>query len=149
MSGPPPKAAGTRARRNKTSTATVLHLVESTESTWELPTRGDLATWEPLAVRFWSDVVAQLLPSGQLVPTDFAELYALTDLIHRRWSEDGGVRYSSEIRLAGQRFGITPLDRRRLQWEVEKVEAAVDARKSRRRPTPVGRAKSDPRSALG
>jgi hypothetical protein len=36
----------------------------------------------------------------------------------------GEVNLAAEIRLQRQCFGLTPLDRRRLQWEIERAEAA-------------------------
>jgi hypothetical protein len=59
---------------------------------------------------------------------------------------------SSEIRQQEFRFGLTPMDRRRLQWTIEQGDSAqerTDARKkaqdaARTRPEPVG----DPRSIL-
>jgi hypothetical protein len=40
---------------------------------------------------------------------------------------------STEIRLQGVRFGLSPIDRRRLQWKIERSEEA-QARKGAARP---------------
>jgi hypothetical protein len=39
---------------------------------------------------------------------------------------------AAEIRLQGQSFGLTPIDRRRLQWTIEQGEAAEEKTRSRR-----------------
>ena len=45
----------------------------------------------------------------------------LADLMDLYWY--GKRDLAGEIRLQGQCFGLTPIDRRRLQWEVQRVEA--------------------------
>jgi hypothetical protein len=55
--------------------------------------------------------------------------------------------FAKEIRQQEQRFGLTPIDRRRLQWEVEKGESAAaktETRRKRKRPNPT----KDPREVL-
>jgi hypothetical protein len=58
---------------------------------------------------------------------------------------------AAEIRQQRQCFGLTPIDRRRLQWEIERSEDAQDRGQRRRGTTPpvapVAGA-TDPRSAL-
>ncbi len=51
---------------------------------------------------------------------------------------------AAEIRLQEQRFGLSPIDRRRLQWEVERVESAVRKDQSSKPP----RRAADPRAVL-
>jgi hypothetical protein len=41
---------------------------------------------------------------------------------------------ASEIRLQEQAFGLTPLDRRRLEWEVDRGEEAAQRTAKRRKP---------------
>lgn len=42
------------------------------------------------------------------------------------------LKLAAEIRLQRQSFGLTPMDRRRLQWEVARIESAVEQRNVRR-----------------
>jgi hypothetical protein len=50
----------------------------------------------------------------------------------------------AEIRLQEQRFGLSPLDRTRLQWEINKADES-----ERRKPKPiVKRSGTDPRAIL-
>ena len=53
---------------------------------------------------------------------------------------------ATEIRLAESGFGLTPLDRRRLEWEVARGEEAAEKTKQRRAKKPDP--KVDPRSVL-
>ena len=53
---------------------------------------------------------------------------------------------AAEIRQQSVRFGLSPIDRRRLQWEVEKGEQATE-RTSKRRQHKEASSK-DPREAL-
>jgi hypothetical protein len=54
---------------------------------------------------------------------------------------------ANEIRLQRQCFGLTPLDRMRLQWETEKADNAK-TKGQRRRNAPVKTYKVDPRTVL-
>ena len=54
-------------------------------------------------------------------------------------------RFATEIRHQEARFGLTPVDRRRLQWEVERAEIAVKKTAARRQKADPNR---DPRDIL-
>lgn len=68
---------------------------------------------------------------GEYVQSDLHRLYMLADLLDLYWYGSRGL--AVEIRLQGQCFGLTPLDRRRLQWEIQKVEEG----ERRRKPAPL------------
>jgi len=58
---------------------------------------------------------------------------------------------SAEIRLQEQRFGLSPIDRRRLQWEIEKTQEAVEKGEKRRTTAKANvsdKPKGDPRAVL-
>lgn len=57
---------------------------------------------------------------------------------------------AGEIRLQRQAFGLTPYDRRRLEWTIENTEDAKDrgAARRQRRATPPPVADDDPRRGL-
>jgi hypothetical protein len=79
-------------------------------------------------------------------------LYTLAELYQQRWTTKNAkelVSIAAEIRLQEARFGLSPIDRRRLQWEVDKGEQAVE-RTTRRRKTAKAKrtAKKDPREVL-
>lgn len=53
-----------------------------------------------------------------------------------------------EIRMQEQRYGLSAIDRRRLQWEVAKGEEAERSRKPREPEAPRPERVADPRSVL-
>lgn len=77
-------------------------------------------------------------------------LLRLAVLVNDYWeaeSPSARKEVASEIRLQQQAYGLSPLDRGRLQWEIEKGDSATAKRKRRRQKEPAGDA-TDPRSAL-
>jgi hypothetical protein len=79
--------------------------------------------------------------ASEYLRSDEHGLLLLAELIEAFWREPS-TKLASEIRLQGQGFGLTPIDRRRLQWEVQRVEQEGQ----RRRPAPPPT--TDPRRAL-
>jgi hypothetical protein len=70
----------------------------------------------------WRDVQHSPMVA-EFLPSDLHRLYVYAETLERFW-RSGDVRYAAELRNQGQYFGLTPLDRRRLQWEIQKVEKA-------------------------
>ena len=146
MPGPAPKPASTRARRNKTSTAATLQ-ADAAIVAPELP---DLA-WHSMTRAWWIDIWSSPM-APEYDDSDRHGLFQLAMLVNDFWlSEDWRQRkdLAAEIRQQGQRFGLSPIDRRRLQWEIEKSEEAQAKGTKRRatssdKPTPKG----DPRGIL-
>lgn len=79
-------------------------------------------------------------------------LYLLADLHQARWtaaSRTALIEAAKEIRLQEVRFGLSPIDRRRLQWEVERGEQAAEKVQQRRQSKRAeSAAKNDPRKGL-
>jgi hypothetical protein len=77
-------------------------------------------------------------------------LWLLAELYQRRWTDSPGLlTVAAEIRHQEMRFGLSPIDRRRLQWEIEKAEVAEDRTAARRRGRVLaGMAGRDPRDVL-
>lgn len=80
-------------------------------------------------------------------------LFALAYLVDDFWTAESSserAKLASEIRLQRQCFGLTPIDRRRLQWEIDRGDEATERTKRRRsKPEPKGDgAPADPRSIL-
>jgi hypothetical protein len=76
-------------------------------------------------------------------------LYLLADLHQLRWTLRDSTalkEIAGEIRLQEVRFGLSPIDRRRLQWEVEKGDQAVERTETRRRSKQASA--KDPRDVL-
>jgi hypothetical protein len=166
--GPPPKPPGMRQRRNKTVAGAMLPAAGSSTPAPPLPVRSCSAAgedglplsdheycgncegtaeqpWHPLVLAWWRDVWASPM-AIEFLQADTHGLFVLAELRNQFW-RTGDASLAGEIRLQEQRFGLSSLDRRRLQWEVERVEQA-----QKRRPTP-GAVKSrkvagDPRRFL-
>lgn len=146
MPGPIPKPSAIRQRKNKVST----HAVLSTERPARrraprLPKRDEDHDWSPLTRAWWRDVWGSPM-AAEFLQADIHGLYILAELVDRFWAEPT-KELAAEIRLQRQCFGLTPIDRRRLQWEVERGESAATRTQQRK----VRRAQDgdiDPREAL-
>ena len=145
--GPPPKPSALRQRRNRTSTAAVLPAAGTAPGrpAPPLPERGpDALPWHPETLAYWAAIWASEM-AGEYLDADVPGLVALMRLQDR--FNYGDLSAAAEIRLQRQCFGLTPIDRRRLQWETGKVEDA-----ERRRPKPGSipqpTRRNDPRKGL-
>lgn len=144
--GPPPKNPRLRQRKNKTSTAATLPMPKIDASKAialrELPARGPGETpWHPDTLTFWREVWTSPM-AGEFIAVDVPGLVILARLVDA--FNLGAIGLAAEIRLQRQCFGLTPLDRRRLQWEIERTSAA-----QRRRPAvPTAGGVRDPRRNL-
>lgn len=129
MPGPAPKPANTRARRNKTASASTLKADASIIAP-ELPARE----WHPMVLQWWRDLWA----SPMAPEYDEADRHGLFELAMLRddfWRADSAKERkdaAAEIRLQDQRFGLSPIDRRRLQWEIERTDEAKEKGERRR-----------------
>src|SRR4051812_47278145 len=117
MPGPSPKDPSTRARRNRTST----HAQLKADPTLTAPSLPEAVSWHHMTLSWWSDVWASPM-APEFDDSDKHGLFALAMLVNDFWSADE-VRtrrdLAAEIRQQSQRFGLSPIDRRRLQWEIE------------------------------
>jgi len=85
-------------------------------------------------------------------PDVLGGLHLLAELYQQRWLVVDAhllVKIAAEIRQGEVRFGLSPMDRRRLQWEIEKGETAAERterrRQQKRTPAETG---ADPREVL-
>jgi len=140
MKGPVPKPAGVRRRQNRVVTAAVLRLPDRPGPAPALPGGR---SWRAETLAWWADVWGSPM-AGEFVPSDVHGLNLLAVLVDEFWSSPS-AGLAAEIRLQRQCFGLTPIDRRRLQWEIDRGESAVEKTVVRRRP----RSGPDPRSTLG
>ena len=144
--GPAPKPASTRARRNKTTTNATLKADASIVAP-ELPS----ALWHPMVLEWWRDLWASPM-APEYDDADRHGLFELAMLRNDFWSAETARERkdaAAEIRLQDQRFGLSPIDRRRLQWEIERTEDAVaKGQKRRTSKEPSSGPKGDPRGTL-
>lgn len=151
MPGPDPKNTSVRQRRNVKSTKAILRALDPdepleipempkvyknqvdkdvlsptygevilVETTYEMQT---LMAWEA----WWSSPMRQ-----EWTQADYFGLCRLIVLEDQFWKSPSGQAHA-EIRLAQKDYGITPLDRRRLEWTVEQTDKAQSEGEKRRR----------------
>lgn len=141
-----PKPAAERRNRTRIVGARTLRpAIAPPVETPALPVRE--SGWHPLTVSYWEAVWRSPM-APEYDECDLPSLVQLIDLVdefHRAESASTKVKLAAEIRLQRQCFGLTPLDRRRLAWEIDRGEEAEQRRESRRRPKAV----VDPRKAAG
>lgn len=144
---PVPKDPSTRRRRNVESTATTLVRRKGGRRP-TIPIRNA----HPQTKAWWADVWNSPM-SGQYTEPDRDGLVMLCMLVEDFWTADTSRErreLAAEIRQQGVRFGLSPIDRRRLQWRIEPAPAPAAAERTR----PAGRAVRavpngpDPRSVL-
>lgn len=146
MRGRLPKDAALRQRRNRRkSQATLTQDAEPRKRAPRLPDRGDEQPWHRLTRAWWRDLWHSPM-AGEYLRADRHALFRLAVLIDTFWREPS-KDLAAEIRLEQQAFGLTPLDRRRLEWSVEKLDTVREIRK--RTVQEKARGAEDPRAALG
>lgn len=139
---PTPKPAALRQRRNKPKSHAVLDANARPGRVPKMPELAEGQAYHPMTVAWWRDIWRSPM-APEFLPADIHGLYRLAVLVDAFW-EKPSVQLSSEIQKVGQCYGLSPLDRRRLEWEVAKVE---DVQRKR---APVARSEGghDPRSVL-
>lgn len=156
----PKKHSTVRARANKASTAAVLVEAPSAEDSTEesstkvsLVVRPDLPTreggWHKQTLEWWEDLWSAPM-AAEYHSSDRHALFLLAILIDDFWREPS-QKLAAEIRLQRQAFGLTPYDRRRLEWTIVTAEQAKERGGGHRaagRSAPQPKAANDPRLAL-
>ena len=138
MPGPAPKHASLRTRRNRVAGARVLRSVPD----GRVPALPADREWLPATRAFWAGVWASPMASEYL-DSDVHGLLVLAVMVDAFWTEPT-TQLAAEIRLQRRDFGLSPLDRSRLQWETAVVGASVEVT-----PEVGGRSdRVDPRRAL-
>lgn len=146
---PIPKPPGMRQRRNKATSAATLTSTATTlpENLPDVPGRK----WHALTKAWWSDAVTGIRVSpmaSEYANNDVHGLVALGILWDDFWKSDDveeRKQLMGEIRLQGQRYGTSPIDRRRLQWEIARVD---DVAKKKTPPAKVNAKAANSRDVL-
>lgn len=126
------KDPAVRQRRNKTATRAVLKPAPKNPKIPPLP-RGP--QWYPQVRDWWKRTW-----SSPMVPewteSDVDGLYLAAKLMHQFWDAETSPNVcrglAGEIRQILAQCGLTPMSRRSLQWEIERVEAAQASGTKRR-----------------
>ena len=113
-----------------------------------LPPRPGRGKWHPQVLEWWESVWTSPM-AGEYLKVDRCGLTLLAVLQQdfQTASAKDRARYAAEIRRWEEKFGLDPVSRRRLEWEVDRAEVAVErtqARRQRKRLDP----KKDPRNTL-
>lgn len=150
--GPAPKNAATRQRRNASPGAAQLAADAKAAEIPALPVMGRMK-WHPQTEAWWHDVWTDPV-SAEFAKSDRHGLFRLARLQDRFWklsaSNPALPKLSAEIRQLESKFGLSPRDRRSLQWEIEKGEEAVErtTQRASRRAATKRTQKGDPRDFL-
>lgn len=141
--GPAPKPSYLRQRTNhKPGSATIVAPAKPKKA--PKLSNPDGREWHPLTLEVWKRAWASEM-SGQWLASD-ADALGRVAILWDEFYKSPDAKVMAEIRLQEQRFGLSPLDRSRLQWEVSRAEEAERKRPAR---APVKReGSSDPRKVL-
>lgn len=142
--GPAPKPSHLRQRRNKKPGAAQLKAPESPK----VPRlqNPDGRKWHRMTRAWWRNVWTSPMAS-EFLPSDVDGLNRLAILVDE-FNHRPNYKLMSEIRLQEARFGLSPVDRSRLQWEVAKGEEASRKRRPAKRQQHDENETNDPRKSL-
>lgn len=148
---PQPKDKTIRQRRNVSpSRANLPPEQQPRKRAPSLPKRtgedGEPIAWHKMTMAWWHDIWNSPMAEEYLRADEHA-LYRLALLIDSYWQKPT-VGLASEIRQQQQAFGLTPLDRRRLEWSIEQVEAAHSRVQARTKSNKREKREDDPRDVL-
>lgn len=125
-----PKDPKLKQNRNVSSTRAILPAEDvPIAEIPPLPALEEGRKWHYLTELWWQDVWNSPM-SQEFLRSDMHVLLRLAMLVDQFYHSPT-VLLSAEIRMTGQLFGLSPIDRRRLQWTVAKTEDAVDDREVR------------------
>lgn len=147
--GPTAKDPSIRGRRNKTTTRATLSKPDA--ETVEKPKLPSSIDWYPEVVSWWGDLWTSE-PRKEWIDVDTHLLYVAARLYQMMLDPD--TKPTAAKALAGEyrqilvQFGLTPMARRTLQWEVLRVEGEKQnaARRASSGATSTTAAKSTPRA---
>lgn len=112
------------------------------------PKKGD---WHERVTVWWERIWTSPMATEYL-EADKPGLEMLAMLHQAFWTARANkdrFRFAAEIRQQEVRFGLSPIDRRRLDWTIEQGEAAAAKTRARRQKKQPKRAsKKDPREVL-
>jgi hypothetical protein len=115
--GPPPNPPGQRRRRNATTAPVTLPASRSRSKVPPLPLKRATAATKAWWRTIWTSPMATVWLEAD-VP-GLVRLAELVELGHREGATP--LAAMSEIRALEDRYGLSPLARRRLQWEIEQA----------------------------
>ena len=144
----PKKHSSTRARANKATTAATLSTIRRGRRP-QLPSGPD---WHPQVSEWWADVWASPM-APEWHKSDTHNVIYCAMLLQDFWTAPSAKDRKdaiAEYRLQRKDLGLTPYDRRRLEWTIETAEESKDRGQARRQRGGAKQpaAATDPRLAL-
>jgi hypothetical protein len=100
--------------------------------------------WHPFTLEEWREACESPMAS-QWLPSDWRGVARLAILWDNFYKNPQNLECIKEIRLQSPGYGLNPLDRSRLQWEVARADES-EQKQARRRPE--RQTGTDPRSIL-
>ena len=144
------KDASVRQRRNVASSAATLPV----DIEVAVPDMPDGVSWHPMAVQWWDDVWSSPM-AAEWDDSDVHNVALCAMLYNDIWlAETARDRKDAagEYRLQRKDLGLTPYDRRRLEWTIETASEAREKGERRRASkapsSPPPAASDDPRNGL-
>ena len=113
--GPAPKPAATRVRRNRPTGARTFEL-DASPGVPALPDRYDQRT------RAWWEAVKSSPMREEYTSSDWQGLLAVAALLELWWVT-ADPKALTEWRAGCREFGLTPIARRSLAWEIRRADA--------------------------
>lgn len=152
------KHPSVRQRKNVAAGAATLRVLEPDEIVIpDMPELynddGTQRPWTIHAVRYWRTIWSSPM-APEYHKSDIEGLYRLLALVDAFWRKPS-MTLNGEIRLYEAQFGLNPLARRRLEWQIETTEEAQDkgerraaARSSADEGSSLPEGQDDPMAAL-
>jgi hypothetical protein len=129
--GPAGKHPSTR-RGHNSKPGNIRQLVADDEiEAPELPDNPD--GWHYQTLEWWDEIWRSPM-APEYDDSDIQGLYVMARCVDDFWNARSPTerqKASAEVRLHSMRFGLSPMDRRRLQWEIAKVDDAQAKAKRR------------------
>lgn len=126
-----PKDPTIRQRKNRSSSRALLPAEDKPRQRAPvLDKHPSGEEWHRMTRRFWRDLWSSPV-RFEILRVDEYALFFLTVLMDQFFKKPS-IRLAAEIRMHRQAFGLTPLDRRRLEWSVAQAEEAKDRHEEKR-----------------
>jgi hypothetical protein len=165
--GPAPKDASVRARANKASTKATLYAIEGEVTIPPMPAAEHYvpcpfpessefyyeAFWYPAVEQWWIDIWSSPM-SSEFSESDMHGLYMgcmfLQETINPRNKATERAAFATKLEQINRNYGLNPMARRSLQWEIDRGDEATDRTDKRRQAKAQSRPATptfDPRSS--
>jgi len=150
-----PKDPSIRRRTNRQVTHAKLPSVEvaALNKVPELYARAATENWHPRVLAWWNAMWRSPMATEWLESDVVGVVYRTAEMQQDFWTaKESAGRVAVETRIAKneERLGLSPIDRRRLQWEIEKGDEAHERTQKRRTQKELVKATSgkDPRDLI-